>query len=159
MEKDSQKNVVNHFEAGSNCQVFNGNITGCVFAMPGSTVTQQTTPETKTKKEEGQPDVTMLARAIENCQKYFWGNSAYAVVYCICRDDYNNTDLTQNGFERMVEALPYSKKRDYQCTSGTIANAFCHNSLFKTHVSRWEMQGASERIIKLLNQLRKELEL
>jgi hypothetical protein len=29
----------------------------------------------------------------------------------------------------------------------------------KTHVSRWEMQGASERIIKLLNQLRKELEL
>lgn len=41
MEKDSQKSVVNHFEAGSNCQVFNGNITGCTFAMPGSTVTQQ----------------------------------------------------------------------------------------------------------------------
>jgi hypothetical protein len=41
MEKDSQKNVVNHFEAGSNCQVFNGNITGCTFAMPGATVTQQ----------------------------------------------------------------------------------------------------------------------
>ena len=41
MEKDSQKNVVNHFEAGSNCQVYNGNISGCVFAMPGATVTQQ----------------------------------------------------------------------------------------------------------------------
>ena len=35
MEKDNQKNVVNNFEAGSNCQVFNGNIRGCVFAMPG----------------------------------------------------------------------------------------------------------------------------
>ena len=41
MEEDSKKNIVNHYEAGSNCQVFNGDITGCVFAMPGSTVTQQ----------------------------------------------------------------------------------------------------------------------
>jgi hypothetical protein len=44
MEENSQKNVVNHFEAGSNCQVFNGNISGCTFAMPGSTVTQQAAP-------------------------------------------------------------------------------------------------------------------
>ena len=100
-----------------------------------------------------------LARAIENCQAYFWGNSAYAVVYCVCRDDYHKKDLTQSGFERMVEQLTYSKERDFTCTSGTIANAFSHNSLFKTHVSRWEMQGASERILKLRNQLRKELEL
>ena len=35
------KNIVNHFEAGANCQVFNGNISGCVFAMPGASVTQQ----------------------------------------------------------------------------------------------------------------------
>ena len=41
MEEDSKKSVVNHYEAGSNCQVFNGDITGCVFAMPGSNVTQQ----------------------------------------------------------------------------------------------------------------------
>lgn len=40
MEED-KRSVVNHFETGSNCQVFNGNITGCVFAMPGSNVTQQ----------------------------------------------------------------------------------------------------------------------
>lgn len=38
--EDSEKTVVNHFEAGSNCQVFNGPVTGCVFAMPGSTVSQ-----------------------------------------------------------------------------------------------------------------------
>lgn len=42
MEEEMRKEgVVNHFEKGSNCQVFNGNVTGCVFAMPGSTVTQQ----------------------------------------------------------------------------------------------------------------------
>ena len=105
MEKDSQKNVVNHFAAGSNCQVFNGNITGCVFAMPGSTVTQQAAPAVAQNDE--QPDVVMLARAIENCQEYFWGNSAYAVVYCVCRDDYKQKDLTQSGFERMVRGKTY----------------------------------------------------
>lgn len=42
MEEDKQKGGVvhNHFEAGSNCQVFNGNVRNCVFAMPGSTVNQ-----------------------------------------------------------------------------------------------------------------------
>ena len=98
-----------------------------------------------------------LARAIENCQEYFWGNSAYAVVYCVCRDDYDMMNLTQSGFERMVEMLPYLKRRDYKCTPGTIANAFSNNPFYKSHVSRWELQGAPERIIKLLNQLRKEL--
>ena len=45
MEKKQHENrVVNHYEAGSNCQVFNGDITNCVFAMPGSNVTQQAVP-------------------------------------------------------------------------------------------------------------------
>ena len=53
MEEKNQKSVVNHFEAGSNCQVFNGSITGCVFAMPGSTVTQQ--PAAPQTQQAGEP--------------------------------------------------------------------------------------------------------
>ena len=53
MEEKNQKSVVNHFEAGSNCQVFNGSITGCVFAMPGSTVTQQ--PAASPTQQAGEP--------------------------------------------------------------------------------------------------------
>lgn len=47
--------IVNHFEPGSNPQVFNGPISGCVFAMPGANVTQQTgrQPESLSEKEEG----------------------------------------------------------------------------------------------------------
>ena len=45
--EDNEKTVVNHFEAGSNCQVYNGPITGCVFAMPGSNVTQVTDRQAK----------------------------------------------------------------------------------------------------------------
>ena len=44
MEENNPKHIENHFEAGSNCQVFNGNLNGCVFAMPGSNVTLQTVP-------------------------------------------------------------------------------------------------------------------
>ena len=41
MEKEKkQGNVINHFAEGANCQVFNGPISGCVFAMPGATVNQ-----------------------------------------------------------------------------------------------------------------------
>ncbi len=40
-EKNQMNHVVNHFEAGSNCQVFNGDVTSSVFALPGAIVTQQ----------------------------------------------------------------------------------------------------------------------
>ena len=46
-----------------------------------------------------------LARAIENCQQYFWGNSSYAVVFCVSRDLYG-MDPTKSAFERMIELLP-----------------------------------------------------
>lgn len=102
-------------------------------------------------------DKELFARAIENCQQYFWGSASYAVVFCIYRDDFE-ADITQTGFEEMVESLSYKKKRDYCCPVGTIANAFRHNPIFKTHISRWESQGASFRILKLVKMLRKELE-
>lgn len=42
MKREGQnERIVNHFEAGANCQVFNGDIRGCVFAMPGANVRQQ----------------------------------------------------------------------------------------------------------------------
>ena len=49
------REVHNHFEAGANCQVFNGPISGAVFAMPGSTVNQYTheTKAAETNADEG----------------------------------------------------------------------------------------------------------
>ena len=79
----------------------------------------------------------MLNRAIENCQSYFWSNSAYAVVYCICRDDYKKK-LSQIEFEKMVEELPYTKERNNQCTTGTIANAFSNNPIFYEDINEWD---------------------
>lgn len=44
-EENKYKKVVNHFEKDSNCQVFNGDIRDCIFAMPGSQVSQQAAPQ------------------------------------------------------------------------------------------------------------------
>ena len=52
MEENNPKHIENHFEAGSNCQVFNGNLNGCVFAMPGSNVTLQSVPPSDVPEAE-----------------------------------------------------------------------------------------------------------
>lgn len=100
----------------------------------------------------------MLTCAIENCQQYFWGNSAYAVVFCVCRDDLN-MKITQSAFEKKVEGFLYKKNRDYKCPKGTIANAFSDNPIYKENVDKWDNFNPSSRIIKLRDELRKELKL
>ena len=103
-------------------------------------------------------DRELLARAIENCQQYFWGNSSYAVVFCICRDDYKEC-LTRSDFEEMIEQLPYRRKRSYSCPVGTIANAFSNNPIFNEPISEWDKFNPLARIMKLRDELRKELKL
>lgn len=58
MNMEDKKNgaIINHFEEGANCQVFNGPITGCVFAMPGSSITQNPV-QPSTEHDEKQQDV------------------------------------------------------------------------------------------------------
>ena len=80
----------------------------------------------------------------------------YAVVYCICRDDYKKK-LSQIEFEKMVEDLPYTKERHHQCTTGTIANAFSNNPIFYEDINEWDNFNPMPRIIKLRDALRKEL--
>ena len=148
MEKDSQKNVVNHFEAGSNCQVFNGNNTGCVFAMPGSTVNQQVPPETntKTKTEEGQPDVAMLLACVESVRQYFWKDSALAVIFCTCRDCYGYVN-NMSQFER-----------EFHCQEGLLSNTFRNNPYMRLHVDKWEQNGAKQRVLRLVEAYKRAVE-
>lgn len=56
MEDNKQSGIVNHFETGATCQVFNGPISGCVFAMPGSSITQNPV-QPSTEHDEKQQDV------------------------------------------------------------------------------------------------------
>ena len=40
------------------------------------------------------PELTdeRLAKAVEECQPYFWAKSAWAVVFCVCRDYFGVTE-------------------------------------------------------------------
>ena len=97
-----------------------------------------------------------LACAIENCQKYFWGNSSYGVVFCVCRDDYE-VEPNKSAFENMVGNLPNAKKLSYICTENTIATAFSNNPIFNENINNWDSKNPMARIIKLRDELRKQL--
>lgn len=111
----------------------------------------------KCKGEVREMDSVQLARAIENCQQYFWANASYAVVFCICRDEYKKK-MSKTDFETMIEDLPYKKKRSHTCPTGTIANAFSDNLIYNDPVNEWD-HIASKRIVKLRDELRRELKL
>lgn len=77
-----QLRIVIHYEAGSNCQVFNGNISGCVFAMPGATVTQQSPPPpSKPPVAEGEMmyEVQTLVECVGAVRHLIWGDSKHYV--------------------------------------------------------------------------------
>jgi hypothetical protein len=99
-------------------------------------------------------DKELLARAIENCQEYFWANSAYAVVYCICRDDFK-WRVSKTDFETKIEDMQYKRKRSFTCPTGTLANAFNNNPIYNENIDEWETFDPLSRIIKLRDELRK----
>lgn len=150
MEENSQtQQVVNHFEAGSNCQVFNGSVTGCVFAMPGSTVTQQAgaSESRSSNSSEGGCDVPTLVTSVGKVRDYFWGDSSMAVIFCVCRDCYDYVD-NMSQFER-----------DFICQPGLLSNTFRNNPYMRLPVSRWEQQGAKERVLRLVEAYKKAVDL
>ena len=114
----------------------------------------------KKKKQSGTIDYELLAHAIENCQSYFWANSAYAVVFCVCRD-HHMISPNKSAFEEMIEKLPYNKEKklSYTCPKGTISNAFSDNPIYGDNISTWNETNAAPRITKLRDALLKELKL
>lgn len=169
MEENSQKNIVNHYEAGSNCQVFNAPISGCVFAMPGSTVTQNspgTVPsESAADRSSGVSSLgtvpsespsESLAEAVQAVQAHMWGASAYAVLFCECRDHrgYPN-NMAQ--FERDIDAIARERRLTYSCKAGTLSDAFRHNSYLEKHVDKWPAIGVKTRSLHLLRIFQEQL--
>ena len=145
MEENGKKSVVNHFEAGSNCQVFNGNISGCVFAMPGSTVTQQPGAPVSSP-DDGQPDVKTLVACVAKVREYFWSDSSIAFIFCVCRDCYSYVN-NMSQFER-----------DFNCQEGLLSNTFRNNPFMRMPVSKWAQNGAKDRVLRLVEAYKNAVE-
>ena len=92
-----------------------------------------------------------LARAVEATQSFFWAQSAWAVVYCVCRDHLEMTD-NMSEFERMVAGLPLTKKV-VECPEGTVRKAVMRNEFMNYPLHRWPEGRASKLAEKLVEKL------
>lgn len=98
-----------------------------------------------------------LARAVEAVQSYFWAQSSWAVVYCVCRD---HLDMAMSvvDFERMIETLPFTRTPDYPCPKGTVQKALDNNGYMKYPIARWQEYGAKKRALQLAEKLASALD-
>ena len=108
MEEEKKKSdITNHFEAGANCQVFNGPISGCVFAMPGSNITQNPV-QPSTELDEQQQDV------VEKLKPMFYGQLEDAKAFLVSIQGMKPTQITdkvnQLVSDKMISDM--SKHRD-----------------------------------------------
>lgn len=90
-----------------------------------------------------------LARAVEAVQSYFWAQSSWAVVYCVCRDHLGMRD-SMSEFERRVAELPFTRKV-VECPAGTVRKAFINNDYLRYSTDRWPEGRArvlAERLIE-----------
>ena len=90
-----------------------------------------------------------LARAVEATQSFFWAQSSWAVVYCVCRDHLAMKD-NMSEFERRVAELPFTRKV-VECPAGTVRKAFINNDYLRYSTDRWPEGRArvlAERLIE-----------
>ena len=107
MEDNKQSGITNHFEAGANCQVFNGPISGCVFAMPGANITQ-TLAQPSAELDEQQKDV------VERLRPIFYGQIDDAKAFLVSIQGMKPTQIIDkvNQLVKAKKISEMSKHRD-----------------------------------------------
>lgn len=95
---------------------------------------------------EKQPDVQTLVACVDGVREYFWGDSALAVIFCTCRDNYGYAD-NMSQFER-----------DFHCQEGLLSNTFRNNPYMRLHVDKWAQNGAKERVLRLMEAYKNDVE-
>ena len=90
----------------------------------------------------------VLGKAIKAVQRLFWGQSAYAVIFCAMRDVFEYTGVGKD-FEDEMNELAGLYKFDYPCPPNTIASSFYNNDYLKLHVNKWESHQVKPRSVNL----------
>ncbi len=101
------------------------------------------------EEESFTPELTdaRLAEAVVACQSYFWAKSAWAVVFCVCRDCFGVADNV-SAFEKRILGLNLNPNgKEYSV--GTIYSALCNNEFLKRPVGKWT-EGRALALAKAL---------
>ena len=96
------------------------------------------------ESSEDSPTLTteLLGEAMAKVMAYVWGNAAYAVVFCVCRDVYGWQD-NASYFERQLAEI------GKEIPAGTINAALSRNPYMRLSVDKWKGYGVMERVLIL----------
>ena len=129
-EKNPNSGIVNNFY-GNVGHIYNGNVTyNAPVTFSGY------------NKEQEQGKKVSVAKLIESTEKvrqFFWGDSSWAVVFCVCRDYFKYVD-SMSQFER-----------DFHCPEGLLSSTFRNNDYMRLHVDKWEQIGVKARVLRLVD--------
>lgn len=103
------------------------------------------------KEDDNELTAALIAKAIAACKALMWGNAAYAVPFCVCRDVYHAEDNTAS-FERLLA------EGGTVIPEGTINTAINRNSWMKYHIDKWQEKGVKYRVLKLRDAFIAEME-
>ena len=129
MEEEKKKSdITNHFEAGANCQVFNGPISGCVFAMPGANVTQNPV-QPSTELDEQQQDV------VEKLKPMFYGQLEDAKAFLVSIQGMKPTQITDK-----VNQLVSEKKISHMSKLRDLWKVLHDSGIYDKSESNWNQK-------------------
>jgi len=128
MKEEKINGITNHFEAGANCQVFNGPISGCVFAMPGSNITQNPV-QSSTELDEQQQDV------VEKLKPMFFGQAEDAKAFLVSIQGMKATQITDK-----VNQLVAEKKISELSKHRDLWKVLHDCGIYERSESNWNMQ-------------------
>ena len=127
-EKKLNDRVVNHFEAGCGCQVFNGPVSGCVFAMPGASVTQQACRQPESLGEKDEAVVNLL-------KPMFFGSEEEAKAFLVSIQGMKATQITDK-----VNQLVSEKKISDMSKHRDLWKVLHDCGVYERSESNWNMQ-------------------
>ena len=126
--------IYNYFQGATiHNIVINGNMT-----KSGSEYYQER------KEEKECASAERVVQVLRTCSDFIWGNAAYTVAYCACRDLYGWQD-NASWFERQLIL------QGITMPEGTINATLSRNPYMKLHVGKWKENGAKERVLRLMD--------
>jgi hypothetical protein len=135
--------IVNYFQGATiHNIVINGNM--------NRSGTEHYSNKAEDESRDDMPSQEQIAKAVEKVKPLFWGTSAIATIFCVCRDRYNTT-LNVSEFERQMIT------QGIECPEGTIRNAMKNNPYMRLPIDKWTANGAKERVMILAREFEEKL--
>lgn len=102
--------------------------------------------ESPASQEPTQVDTTTLVECVDRVRRFFWSDSAMAVIFCVCRDFFRYAN-NMSQFER-----------EFHCNEGLLSSTFRNNSYMRLPVKKWAENGAKDRVLRLAEAYRTAVE-